>query len=181
MRVSGLPSQQSIRYKFPAIDVSRLIAWIVLMEQDGDMRLRTGNKPKRRITPNVPAADVLATLAARVRYVGSGHHKRNPADYGLERTSPRPTKSLCDGERPLKLEEARELLRTGILRGMISELAETGFPQYVWCVSPEGKAYEARTDPKRPGDYHGYPIEDEDDMRRYVKKVWEERCPAFGK
>lgn len=50
----------------------------------------------------------------------------------MERTSPRPTKSLCDGARVIGLEEAAGLLRKGIALGMISMPAESGFPKFVW-------------------------------------------------
>jgi hypothetical protein len=58
---------------------------------------RAGNNPKRRIAaPEDFTKDERSKLAKDVVYAASGHHKRNPADYGLERTNPRPTKSLCD-------------------------------------------------------------------------------------
>jgi hypothetical protein len=61
------------------------------------MRNRSGNNPTRRIIDRATVTeDQVAHLLKRARYVGSGHHKRCPADYGLERTNPRPTRSLCD-------------------------------------------------------------------------------------
>jgi len=61
------------------------------------MKMRPGNDPKRRIMqPGMLAFEQNNKLTGYVRYVGSGHHKRNPADYGLTRTSLRPTQSLCD-------------------------------------------------------------------------------------
>src|SRR5258708_16981024 len=96
---------------------------------------RPGNNPKRRIAP----ADVLtgrqrAELTAKVRYVASGHHKRNPADYGLERTNPRPTKSLCDLVRIVLLDEAKSMIIKGILCGMFSSHFLAEYPKFVWCV-----------------------------------------------
>jgi len=139
---------------------------------------RQGNNPKRRIAP----ADHLdqtqrANLIDRVRYVGSGHHKRNPADYGLERTNPRPTKSLCDLAKVVKLDEAKSLMIKGINAGMVSDFAYSEFPKFIWCVDIEGEVYEAKTDPINPGVYHGYPLEEEDPMRDIVKAVWKKRCP----
>lgn len=141
------------------------------------MHKRPGNNPKRRIAP----VDCLnesqkRALIAKVKYVGSGHHKRHPADYAMERTNPRPTKSLCDAVRKILLKEAQELLESGILRGMFSMPSDDGFPKYVWSVSLTGDVYESKTDPSTPGDYHGYPLENEDDMREYVRDIWSERC-----
>jgi hypothetical protein len=146
------------------------------------MRVRTGNNPKRRIISGVlPETGIREKLAAVVKYTGSGHHKRNPADYGLERTNPRPTKSLCDAAGSLPLSVALGLLREGVLKAMISAPAEDGFPKYIGSVSPEGVVYEAKTHPNTPGEYHGYPLENEDDMRAYVMKIWVDRCSAPGK
>ena len=145
------------------------------------MHGRSGDNPKRRIiSSNLLSDDEREGLAARVRYVGSGHHKRNPADYGLDRTSPRPTKSLCDADKSVLLDEAQRLLREGIIRAMVSQLGSDGFPKYVWSVADDGKVYEAKTHPNTSGQYHGYPLEGEDDMCSYVKTVWAERCKDPG-
>jgi hypothetical protein len=118
------------------------------------MATRPGNNPKRRIAPPSRLADAEKTrLLQRIRYVGSGHHKRRPADYGLPRANPRPTKSLCDLVRVVTLNEARLLMGQGIRSGLISE----------------------------PGEYHGYPLEKNDVMRKYVKSIWRERCRATGR
>jgi hypothetical protein len=114
-------------------------------------------------------------MAARVRYVGSGHHKRSPADYGFERTNPRPTKSLCDANRAIRLAEATALLVAGVNKGMISRPLENGLPKFVWSVSDAGEAFEAKTHPNTPGEYHGYPLEPEDDMRQRVLDAWKQR------
>lgn len=90
---------------------------------------RPGNNPKRRIAPADYATDqVKQRLEESARYVGSGHHKRNPADYGLPRTSPRPTKSLCDLERVILLDEAKLLVTSGIRRGCSVKFVRTDFP-----------------------------------------------------
>ncbi len=143
---------------------------------------RPGNNPKRRIAPADYATDqVKQRLEESARYVGSGHHKRNPADYGLPRTSPRPTKSLCDLERVILLDEAKLLVTSGIRRGLFSEIREDGFPKFIWSVSDRGEVFEAKTDANGTGEYHGYPLEDEDAMHVYVKSVWEERCQNAGR
>ncbi|MDD3484084.1 hypothetical protein [Azovibrio restrictus] len=140
------------------------------------LRRRTGDNPTRRVmAPNALTTDELLELSNRVHYAGSGHHKRNPLDYGLERTNPRPTKSLCDAKRTIRLREAQALLITGIEKCMISAPTEDGLPKYVWSVSDTGEAFEAKTHPNTPGAYHGYPLEDEDDMRARVIEAWSQR------
>lgn len=140
------------------------------------MYKRTGDNPTRRIIDaGSLTQDQIDALTARARYVGSGHHKRNPLDYGFERTSPRPTKTLCDAKRMIKLAEAQALLAAGIKKGMISRPMEDGLPKYVWCVSEAGEAFEAKTHPNTPGQYHGYPLEAEDNMRDRVREAWGQR------
>jgi hypothetical protein len=140
---------------------------------------REGNNPKRRIA----ARDRLAPeeregLAARLVYGGSGYHKRFPTVYGFgPHSGRRPWKSICDGKRVVAKEEAEQLMRAGVLKGMLSEpMGHGGFPQYVWSVDNDGEAYEAKTDAQRPGPYHGYRLEEDDPMREVVLKTWEERC-----
>ena len=79
---------------------------------------------------------------------------------------------MCDGTRVILRAEARRLLREGVMRGMVSELADDSLPKYVWSVDADGTAYEAKlgTD-----GYHGYRLEDEDDMRSLVLKEWKRR------
>lgn len=146
------------------------------------MAHRPGNNPKRRIAPlERLTEDRKIALTGAVRYVGSGHHKRNPADYGLPRANPRPTKSLCDLERTILLDEARQLVASGIQYGLFSEPQEDGFPKFIWSVSENGEVFEAKTDIHGTGEYHGYPLEDEDAMHKYVKSIWEERCQNAGR
>lgn len=143
---------------------------------------RPGNNPKRRIAPAEYATDeTRQRLGKAARYVGSGHHKRNPADYGLPRTNPRPTKSLCDLERVVLLDEAKSLVANGIRWGLFSKIREDGFPKFIWSVSEYGEVFEAKTDANGTGEYHGYPLEEEDAMHMYVKSVWEERCQHAGR
>ena len=140
------------------------------------MKKRIGNNPKRRIIegtlPDMAAREALLT---RINYVGSGHHKLYPADYGLERTNPRPTSSVCDAVKPVLLAEASDLLRQGVLRAMLSTYGQDGFPKYIWSVSLDGTVYEAKTHPDTPGQYHGYPLEKEDSLRDEVIEAWEAR------
>jgi len=143
---------------------------------------RPGNNPKRRVA----RAGLLnkrdrSRLAKSVQYQGSGHHKRNPADYRLERTNPRPTKSLCDIIRVVTVAEAKALLEKGITLGFFSDFCYGMYPKFVWCVDEAGEVYEAKTDARSPGTYHGYRLEEEDDMRSHITLVWKNRCRKAGK
>ncbi|MFK0167073.1 hypothetical protein [Rhizobium sp. NPDC090279] len=115
-------------------------------------------------------------MAKAARYVGSGHHKRYPLDYGFERTNPIPTKSLCDMLRPVRLDEAKELLEKGIRAGLISSY-DGEFPKYVWAVDESGVVYEAKADQNAPGEYHGYPLGQEEEIREHILGEWKQRCP----
>jgi hypothetical protein len=140
-------------------------------------KARQGNNPKRRIAP----ADAIGLaareeLAARVVYVGSGHHKRRPADFGFQPPiNPRAWKSVCDGRRVITKEEARHLFRTSIMNGMFSNLSQDGIPKYVWAVDADGEVYEAKIG---NSGYHGYRLEEEDDFRAFVLNQWKQRCPV---
>lgn len=138
---------------------------------------RTSFDPTRRLSePHDWSNEQRNELSSRVTYVGSGHHKRCPANYGLDRTNPRRTATICDGERIFKLEEARALLASGIEKGMVSTaLAAEGMPKYIWSVSDEGQAFEAKTSASTPWKYHGYPLDENDPLRERVLKAWEER------
>lgn len=112
------------------------------LSRTASMTCRPGNNPKRRIAPSERLTkEQKDALKDRVRYVGSGHHKRNPADYGLPRANPRPTKSLCDLERTILLDEARQLVARGIEHGLFSEPQGDGFPKFIWSVSEHGEVF----------------------------------------
>lgn len=132
--------------------------------------------PNRRIHSKDPLTDAQKQeLTARVRYVGSGHHKRHPADYGLPRANPIPWSSLCDEERPLGLAEAKMLLAAGIAKGMISEKSTDAIPRFIWAVTEAREVFEAQTHANTPGIYHGYPLKDNDDMKSIVLEKWDSR------
>ena len=137
---------------------------------------RPGNNPKRRVASITRLNELeRSELAKTVRYEGSGHHKRSPADYGLERTNPRPHKTLCDAVRVITLKEAKSLIEKGISLGVFSEFFIGKHPKFIWSVGPDGEVYEAKTDDVTPGVYHGYPLQEEDDMRSIVKQIWKRR------
>jgi hypothetical protein len=141
------------------------------------MMKRPGNNPKRRIADlELLPAKERAELADAVKYEPSAHHKLYPNIYGLERAAPRANKSLCDKVRIIPLEEALEMLRAGIVNGMISEFFYERFPKFVWSIDAAGVAYEAKTHSSTLGVYHGYRLEEEDNMCGHVKTVWKQRC-----
>jgi len=138
---------------------------------------RTSFDPTRRISDQEAwPEEQRNALFARAKYVGSGHHKRYPADYGLERTNPRRTATVCDAERVFKLAEAIALLESGIKKGMVSTvLAAEDMPKYIWSVSADGEPFEAKTSANTPWLYHGYPLDRNDAMRERVLEAWKER------
>jgi hypothetical protein len=139
---------------------------------------REGNNPRRRIgAEDALTNEQLKELAGKAVYVGSAHHKRSPGDYAFKPpTSPRPSKSLCDGQRVILRAEAQVLLSSGIEKGMLSSHFYSNFPKFIWSVDADGEVYEAKTDQTSPGSYHGYRLEEEDPMRALVKKIWKARC-----
>ncbi len=144
------------------------------------MPRRQGNNPKRRVVPRRDIdPNVLRRLLDEACYIGSAHHKRTPADYGFDPpVNPRPNKSLCDGARSVRRDEARALFREGVRRGLISRIPAGGLPKYVWAVDDDGQAYEAKLE-AGSRNYHGYALGDNDDaMRQLIVEEWRGRCPA---
>lgn len=141
------------------------------------MPKRQGNNPKRRIVlrGTLDSKD-LHHLASEVFYLGSPHHKRNPADYGFQPpVSPRPHKPLCDVKRVVKQEEAETFFRESINRGLVSTHSESRFPKYVWAVDGNGEAYEAKLGHDGHS-YHGYRLGDDDQaMQQWVIEEWKIR------
>jgi hypothetical protein len=139
------------------------------------MRPRQSNNPKRRISAqNAHTFERLRALGEALVYSGSAHHKRHPGNYGFRPpVNPRPWKSMCDSLREIDLEEAIELFRKGIRAGMISECGADEKPKYVWSVDDHGEAFEAKLG---IDGYHGYCLEDEDNMRAFILREWKVRC-----
>ena len=140
------------------------------------------NNPKRRIAKRgVYTALELERFASAAVYAGSSHHKLRPADYGFDPpVAPRPSKSVCDGKRPVLRGEATTLLQAGMRRGMVSGHVERGWPKYVWALDDAGEVYEAKLghDGAR---YHGYRLaEDDGAMRRWVLAEWAKRASNRG-
>lgn len=104
------------------------------------MPKRFGNNPKRRISPQHSISQQeLQRFADEVRYLGSAHHKRVPADYGFHGPpSPRPHKSLCDSKRVIRRDEAKTLLLCGLKLGNGEHVSHEWLPQ-ICLVSRSGR------------------------------------------
>jgi hypothetical protein len=141
------------------------------------MKRRTGYNPKRRIAPvDMFSLNERQALSKRVQYGGNPEHKSSPGKYGLTPPAqPRPGKTLCDANRQIPKEEVVELLRRGILKGMISQCEPGHWPKNIWAVSAEGEAFEAQLENPQLGIYHGYPMPEDDDLRRTVIQEWRKR------
>lgn len=147
---------------------------------------REGNRKDRRLAPQ-DAVDraTMERLLRQLRYEGIALHKLHPGNYGfVPPVNPRAEKSACDGKKPLNRAEAQGLLEAGIRCGMVSAFVEGGAPKYIWSVDEHGEVYEAKCDPQRaadnpdePVEYHGYPLEDGDLMRKHLVREWRKRQP----
>jgi hypothetical protein len=73
------------------------------------------------------------------------------------------------------------MLNKGILLGMVSDFFFGAYPKFVWCVDDNGEVYEAKTNSVAPGVYHGYRVEEDDNVPDYVKRVWKQRCQPAGR
>jgi len=59
------------------------------------------------------------------------------------------------------------------MKGMFADFEDGDVPKYVWSVDDEGEAYEAKIGSN--SGYHGYRLEEEDELRKWVLKEWKER------
>ncbi len=115
-------------------------------------------------------------LAEHVRYAGNPEHKKNPGDFGLHPPSnPRPGKSLCDSAKIFSRREARNLIKDGLRRGMISDRFQDQWPKNVWAMTSDGIPLEAQLENPQLGTYHGYPMPESDPLAKEIKHVWKER------
>ena len=114
-------------------------------------------------------------LASKVNYGGNPGHKRNPGDFGLTPPAlPRDDKSLCDEVKIFRRIEALDLLRQGVLDGMISEWdGINGYPKNIWSMIDD-VPLEAQLENAGNGTYHGYPLEMNDDFRESVIAKWKQ-------
>jgi hypothetical protein len=89
--------------------------------------------------------------------------------------SPRPGATLCDEAGVTRKEVASNLLRAGIEMGMFSKQMRNGFPQNIWAVNNDGLPFEAELENEEKGEYHGYPMQLDDDFRHVVLSEWKQR------
>lgn len=102
----------------------------------------------------VPSGIDLATLARRVRYVGSREHKDSPSFAGPPR--PRADASCCP--RDIRDQDmVCEWLRSALRRGAVGAPWEAGFPRYVW-FKHQDVVFEGRLVNREQGTYKGYPL-----------------------
>lgn len=129
-------------------------------------------KPQRkRIAPDAkaigqPAGVDLGNVAAESRYVGSAAHKVTPSFAGNPR--PRSDASICDHALSNQQAQVEGWLRVGISRGATSAVWEGGFPRFVW-FKRGAEVYLARH--SRNGDFHGWPVEELDDVPEEIDAI----------
>ena len=112
-------------------------------------------------------------LADRVSYGGNPEHKKNPGDFGLIPPSgPRPGKSLCDAVSIFSRRIALEHLKSGLIKGFISERFNGIWPQNIWSVTEKGEALEAQLENAETGVYHGYPMPESDPLAAEIIRLW---------
>ena len=130
-------------------------------------------KPKNALAPaDAWSPDELRRLARAAHYESSDHHKAVPDGQGMPRH--RRDKTVChasDGRHP----NARQLLRLGFRRGMVSVQRAAGWPRNVWAVDTNGVAYEGSLTDRGSGQYHGYPMRAGSPFTRYVLEQWRKR------
>ena len=139
------------------------------------MKKRDGRfNPKRKmIKLEERDLEQYAVLASQVRYSGNPEHKKNPGDFGLTPPSrPRAGKSLCDSVKIFTRQEALQLLKRGLEKGLISDRFQQRWPKNIWSVTDDGIPLEAQIDSPETGSYHGYPMQKEDPFSDEVLREW---------
>lgn len=137
------------------------------------MKRRTAFNPKRKIRTTCEGID-LDQLADRIRYGGNPEHKRNPGDFDLHPPSrPRADKTLCDMVNIHKKEDAVELLKKGVRKGLVSERMRNGYPQNIWTLTDDGYPLEAQLENAISGTYHGNPMPETDPFRGEILRRWD--------
>ena len=135
-------------------------------------RQNHGSKKKLADLSDWPQ-EQLDSLAKKLTYSGNPLHKMNPRDYNL--TPPcaggRPGKTLCDSVKVFTRAEALKLLREGCRRGLIDRNIEDGWPKRIWAIHQE-VVLEAQLDKSPPGSYHGYPLQADDNFKKYILNRW---------
>lgn len=132
--------------------------------------------PKRTLLPTPLVSNRLSelnALAAHVSYGGNPEHKRNPGNFSLRPpANPRQGKSLCDVAQIFRREEALELLKLGLRKGLVSDRMVGNWPKNIWAVTSGSIALEAQLENPACGTYHGYPMPESDPLALEVLKRW---------
>ncbi len=137
------------------------------------------SKPKRRAAlAGAGSVDrgELARMERMATYRPSPYHKSS--SLGRESGTVavrRPDKTICDGPGSGGGREAIELLRSGFRRGMVSERRRGRWPQNVWAVDDGGIVYEAQLGNLETGEYHGYPMKQDDSFAGFIGEEWKRR------
>ena len=118
--------------------------------------------PKARKVQAVPDGIDLRQVAESCTYVGSPYHKDAQGFAGIPRGR-RPSASLCPQHLANRQELVEEWLRDAIRTGRTGAWIG-GYPRYVW--RREGEiVFEARQGSPRSDQYHGYPLEPEQQVQ----------------
>jgi hypothetical protein len=126
-------------------------------------------------------SDSLGYFADNVSYKGKSEHKKLPGDFGLSPpANPRSNKSLCDADFiassvVFSKNTALQLLKQGMLLGLIDERVHRGWPRHVWAVI-NGIVLEAKQSENCTGAYHGYPVPENDPLYGKILEAWKDRC-----
>jgi hypothetical protein len=134
---------------------------------------RSSNNEKRRLRDPLPRDGQLKTWAERARYGGSGKHKLKPRAFGLKPAPSGADDIYCDGHAgflPADLVRAPELLRRGVLAGLVGRHDTRDDPTMLWTIDDNGWIYECRITVPTRALYHGYPLLPGD---AFAKKVIE--------
>jgi hypothetical protein len=141
------------------------------------MRKRKRN-PKRKISPSIDE-EIVERLVQKIVYAGSSAHKRSPGNFGLKPPmQPRINATLCEVTQISDPRLAIKLLRKGVKLGLISVQMRNGFPQNIWAVSENGYALEAQLGNQENGEYHGYPMDSENDKDPLAGEVKRRIVPS---
>lgn len=137
------------------------------------------SKPKRRVMLAEAGAvdrDELQRMETMAVYRPSPYHKPHSLSGGRRAVpAPRPDKTICDGPSARSHRNAVELLRAGFRRGMVSRQIRRGWPRNVWAVDEDRVVYEAQLSNAEIGEYHGYPMKQDDGFAAFIATEWERR------
>jgi hypothetical protein len=139
-------------------------------------------KPQRQLAPRQPkkkemfaitpsnrteVAALLKSAAERAQYTGSPYHRTAGSKMGSKTDRRWPDASKCDPD--WTRDVATGSLRRAIADGTVSRAWQNGFPRLVWYLH-EGVLYEARLSNSVSGEYHAYPLEDQREWPKELRR-----------